>query len=113
MDAVVHEESNPVLDQGCLLLRSFCADGSKPPKGSKDYGRFVKELLKYRLLDVAAFVFEVGGCPPLQPRGNLRDATVQKLVYPSIARWRLNHDTDNIASHQLSRTGQLFCTARN
>src|ERR1700676_716816 len=91
LDAIIREESNPVLDQGGVLLRAFCADGSKPSNpGSKDYTRLVKELLKYRLLDIAAFVFKLGGCSKPQPRGNLRATTVQKLVHPSLECWKLH-----------------------
>jgi hypothetical protein len=84
LGAVLRQEAMPSTDRGLSLLQIFCENGLKPLNpGSKDSGLFVKELIKYRVLDIAAFVFEKGSCPKAQPRRNLTAATIQKLVCPS------------------------------
>jgi hypothetical protein len=80
LNTISHEEANTGTDRGLFILQTFCRDGSKLNIGSKDYGLFVKQLLKYCLLDIAAFMFGKGSPMEVQPRKNLTAATVQKLV---------------------------------
>jgi hypothetical protein len=83
LDAVLAQEVKDGIDRGFFLLKSFCKDGRKPANtSSKDFGLFVKELLKYQILDIAAFIFEKGSCSKVYPRGDLPAAIVRKLVRP-------------------------------
>jgi hypothetical protein len=84
LEVVLHHKNMPSPNRGSFLFQTFCEDGLKPANpGSKDSGLFVKELLKYCTLDIAAFVFKKGSSPKAQPYRNLTLVTIQKLVCPS------------------------------
>jgi hypothetical protein len=85
LQVILCQEAVPGADRGSFLFQTFCEQGLKPPNPrSKEFGLFIKELLKYRVLDIASFVFEKGSSLKSQPQRNLMLATVQKLVGATI-----------------------------
>lgn len=80
LKVVMEEEESPASHRGLFLLQNYCRDGSKPLPGGKDHALFVKELLKYRILDIAALVYSKRARPQPQPRKTLAASTVQKFV---------------------------------
>jgi hypothetical protein len=79
--ALLRAENGISVRPGLHTLKQFCSTGNLPPAtNSKEYSLFVKELLKYRMLDVAALVHGLG-LPALKVgRSELPDLLTRRVV---------------------------------
>lgn len=62
-------------------MRDFCREGKHPPQVKhKDYGLWFKEIIRYRVVDIAELVFNSGAPNKLLNRTVVPVNSVTKLV---------------------------------